>query len=295
MTVPASAPIPPAQQRPSRATPARAGRRTPDAASLRRVPLPPVDADLLATATEIAGEAAAFVRDRFHADDSNIELKRDGSEVTDADRGAEALVRARVLEHYPDDTVIGEEAGTTTGTSGRRWIVDPIDGTASFVRRVPLFSTLLAVFDEHGPAVGIVAIPALEEFVVAGRGRGCTHNGHPTRVSDITELEAACVSSSAFDGSWWPEAPLLNIANSGAKTRTWGDGYGYFLVATGRIEAMLDPSLNTWDIAPMLVVIPEAGGTLTTWTGTTDLTQGAGWLASNGHLHDDLLELVRPG
>jgi histidinol phosphatase-like enzyme (inositol monophosphatase family) len=258
------------------------------------MPLPPVDVDLLANATEIAQEAAAFVRDRFRADDMDIELKRDGSEVTDVDRGAEALVRARVLERYPDDTVIGEEAGTTTGTSGQRWIVDPIDGTASFVRRVPLFSTLLAVFDDHGPAVGIVAIPALDEFVVAGRGRGCTHNGRPTRVSGIAELGDACVSSSAFDGSWWPEQALLNVANSGAKTRTWGDGYGYFLVATGRIEAMMDPSLNTWDIAPMLVVIPEAGGTITTWTGTTELDQGAGWLASNGHLHDDLLGLIQP-
>lgn len=255
---------------------------------------PPVDIDLLTAAAEIGDEVAAFVRDRFHADDMDVELKKDGTEVTDVDRAAEALVRRRVAERFPDDTVIGEEAGTTEGTSSRRWIVDPIDGTASFVRRVPLFSTLIAVFDEHGPAVGIVAIPALDEMVVAGRGRGATHNGRSCGVSGITQMDEACLSTSAFDGSWWPADALANISVSGAKTRTWGDGYGYFLVATGRIEAMMDPALNTWDIAPMLVVIPEAGGTLTTWTGETELAQGAGWLASNGHLHEELLELIEP-
>lgn len=254
--------------------------------------IPPVDETLLATAVEIAAEAAAFVREGFATDNMDIELKLDGSEVTSIDRGAEELVRRRVLERFPDDTVIGEEAGVSEGTSARRWIVDPIDGTASFVRRVPLFSTLLAVFDEHGPAVGIVALPALDEVVVAGRGRGCTHNGSPCHVSDINNIQDACLSSSAFDGEWWPTDALLGVANSGAKTRTWGDGYGYFLVATGRIEAMIEPSLNTWDIAPMLVVVPEAGGRITTWGGSSELDQGAGWIASNGQLHDALLAVV---
>lgn len=254
--------------------------------------IPTVDEALLAAATEIAAEATAFVREGFLRDEMAVELKLDGSEVTDVDRGAEELVRRRVLERFPDDTVIGEEAGVSEGTSGRRWIVDPIDGTASFVRRVPLFSTLLAVFDEHGPAVGIVALPALDDVVVAGRGRGCTHNGSPCHVSNIDTIRQGCVSSSAFDGDWWPTHALLNVTNSGAKTRTWGDGYGYFLVATGRIEAMVEPSLNTWDIAPMLVIIPEAGGRITTWDSTSDLEQGAGWIASNGHVHDALLEAV---
>ena len=252
---------------------------------------PPVDAELLEAAADIAREAVAFVKAGFERD-FEVEIKGDGSEVTEIDKGAEALVRQLVAERFPDDTVIGEEAGTTEGNSGRRWIVDPIDGTASFVRRVPLFSTLLAVYDQHGPAVGIVAIPALDEFVVAGRGRGCLHNGQPTRVSGITTVAEGCISASAFDGSWWPTESLLAISDSGAKTRTWGDGYGYFLVATGRVEAMVEPSLNTWDIAPMLVVIPEAGGRITTWTGSTELAQGAGWVATNGHLHDEILGLV---
>ncbi len=252
---------------------------------------PPVDQALFDAASEIAREAVAFVKDGFERG-FTIEIKHDGSEVTEIDKGAEALVRRLVAEQFPDDTVVGEEAGVTEGTSARRWIVDPIDGTASFVRRVPLFSTLLAVYDEHGPAVGIIAIPALDEFVAAGRGLGCFHNGEPTTVSSIGTVADSCISASAFDGSWWPTESLVAISDSGAKTRTWGDGYGYFLVATGRIEAMVEPALNTWDIAPMLVVIPEAGGRITTWTGSTELAQGAGWIASNGHVHDDLMRLV---
>lgn len=246
----------------------------------------------MADAARIAAEAAELTLQWFQADDLGVEHKRDGTEVTEADRAAEAHVRAQVQQHHPDDTVIGEEAGTTDGTSGRRWIVDPIDGTASFVRGVPLYSSLLAVFDEHGPAIGIVSIPALGETLVAGRGRGCLHNGRPVSVSSIDTVAGSCVSTSAFDGSWWPRTALLELSNSGAKTRTWGDGYGYFLVATGRIEAMVDPSLYTYDIAAMLTVIPEAGGTLTTWNGDTELADEVGWLATNGHIHDELRDIL---
>jgi len=253
---------------------------------------PPVDAELLADALRVAQGAAALTLDWFQRDDLGIDHKADGSEVTDADRAAETYVREQVAAKYPHDTVIGEEAGVSEGSSTRRWIVDPIDGTASFVRGVPLYSTLLAVFDEHGPAVGAVHIPALNERVTAGRGRGCLHNGVPSRVSTIDTVATSCVSTSAYDGSWWPTDALLAVTGSGAKTRTWGDGYGYVLVATGRIEAMVEPALNTWDIAPMLTVIPEAGGVLSTWDGSTDLRQGAGWIASNGRIHDELLGLV---
>ncbi len=242
---------------------------------------------------EIAEEAADFVAARYNSGDLRVELKADGSEVTDVDRGAEQLVREAVGRRFPSDTVIGEEAGTTEGSSGRRWIVDPIDGTASFVRHVPLFATLLAVYDEHGPAVGVVAMPALREILVAGRGLGCRHNGQPNSVSHINTLSESCLSSSSFDGSWWTEQSLLNVANCGARTRTWGDGYGYFLVATGRIEAMVEPALNTWDIAPMLTVIPESGGRITTWSGSEELSQGAGWIATNGAVHDQLIDLVQ--
>lgn len=258
---------------------------------------PPVDADLLADATDIAAQAAAHTLSRFRRADLHVESKRDGSEVTDADRGAEEIVRREVLARHPDDTVIGEEFGVTAGSSGRRWIVDPIDGTTSFVHGVPLYSSLLAVFDTHGPAVGIITIPALDRVCIAGRGRGCTVDGRPAQVAGATDLAGALVSTSSFDVGWWPAEALVAVAGSGAKTRTWGDGYGYLLLADGAIDVMIDPPLNAWDIAAMLTVIPEAGGVLTTWAGTADPdaaldAPAAGWVATNAALHPQVLRLL---
>ena len=255
---------------------------------------PPVDVDLVEHASRIATEAAELTLAWFQDRELGVDLKRDGTEVTAADRAAEAHIRREVLQLYPDDTFIGEEAGTTEGTSGRTWIVDPIDGTASFVRGVPLYSSLIAMFDEHGPALGTLSIPALGERIVAGRGRGATHNGEPLHVSQVTTVAESCISSSSFDQPWWPAYALDAVTRSGAKTRTWGDGYGYFLVATGRIEAMADPALHTYDIAAMLTIIPEAGGTITRWDGGSDLVDGAGWVATNGLVHEEMLALLRP-
>lgn len=263
-------------------------------------PLPPVDPDLLDDAIDIAGQAASHTLAYFGRADLRVETKLDGSEVTDADRGAEEIVRREVLARHPDDTVIGEEFGVTTGPSGRRWIVDPIDGTTSFVHGVPLYSSLLAVFDEHGPAVGIITIPALGRVCIAGRGRGCTVDGRPAQVATTTDLAGALVSTSSFDLGWWPTDALGAIAGSGAKTRTWGDGYGYLLLAAGAIDVMIDPPLNAWDIAAMLTVIPEAGGILTTWTGTADADAAldsppVGWVAAaNLALHRQILALLAP-
>ena len=188
--------------------------------------------------------------------------------------------------------MVGEEDSTTKGTSSRRWIIDPIDGTASFVRGVPLYSSLLAMFDEYGPAIGLIHLPALGQSLLAGRGLGATNNGKQAQISTIGSIPDSCISSSSFDQPWWPDKPLHSILNSGAKTRTWGDGYGYFLVGTGRIEAMIDPSLYTYDIAPMLTVIPECGGTITTWDGGEILEDKQGWVATNGRIHKELLAML---
>lgn len=258
----------------------------------------PVEETLLADAQRIAAAAAALTLKAFRGpggstDKLAVNYKADGSEVTAADRGAEQLVRDALAEHYPDDSIVGEEFGTTEGSTDRTWIIDPIDGTTSFVRGVPLYSSLLAVFDRHGPAVGIVTIPALGLALHAGRGRGAYLNGEAARVNDHTTLDGAIVSSSAFDLGWWNQGALLALTGSGAKTRTWGDGYGYLMVATGHIEAMTDPGLNKWDIAPMLTILPEAGGRISQWNGDTDLATGS-WLASNGDVHDELVGILEP-
>ena len=221
-----------------------------------------------------------------------MEHKGDGTPVTAADRASEAAVRAAVAEGYPDDGVLGEEDAELVGTSGRRWIVDPIDGTKAFTRGVPLYTTLLAVEDEHGLAAGVIVMPALDEVVWAGRGRGAWHDGAPAVVSTTASVADGYLTTSGY--SHWPEEMLLAVRRSGLQMRTWGDGYGYALVATGRMDAMVDPVAADYDLAPMPLILAEAGGRFTDLTGVSRYDGGSG-LATNGALHDEVLALLTAG
>jgi histidinol phosphatase-like enzyme (inositol monophosphatase family) len=252
---------------------------------------PPVDPDLLDFAVGLARSAGALTTNWFATTDLHVDTKSDGSPVTAADRAAERFVREQLAEHHPKDTVIGEEEPVSMGSSGCRWIVDPIDGTKAFTRGVPLYSTLLAFDDEHGPAIGVIALPALGQAVWAGRGRGCWMDGRPARVSDTSSLDTSYLMSSSY--SHWPEPALLAVKRAGAALRTWGDGYGYALVATGRADAMVDPEVNLYDVAPMPVIMAEAGGRFTSLEGDSSPDAGSG-VATNGRLHDQLLELLQP-
>lgn len=255
------------------------------------MPTPPVDPDLLDAAEAMAREAADMTLRWFQQDDLGLRHKGDGSPVTAADLATEDHLRASIAERFPEDAIAGEERPDVGGTSGRRWIIDPIDGTESFIRGVPLYSSLLAMVDEHGPAIGTVIVPALGLGAVAGRGRGCRWNGVALQVNGTSDLSHACLSTTSFDRPWWPAEALWAVSGAAPRTRTWGDGYGYLLVAMGRIEAMTDPEMHVWDVAPMMTVIPEAGGRITRWDGSTELASGA-WLASNGHVHDELLAIL---
>ena len=250
---------------------------------------PPVDNELFSFACHIADQAAQLTLEWFQRSDLRTDIKSDGTEVTDAARAAENYLRSEIAQAFPNDTIIGEEAENYVGDSSRRWIIDPIDGTASFVRGVPLYSSLLAMFDEHGPAIGTIHLPALDESLVAGRGLGAYSGERKAAVSSIESISESCISSSSFEQPWWPKEALLNITSSGAKIRTWGDGYGYFLVGTGRIEAMIDPSLHIYDVAAMLTIIPECGGSISTWSGETELEDKRGWVGTNGLIHQDVL------
>jgi histidinol-phosphatase len=255
------------------------------------MPAPPVDQRLLDDAVAIARAAGETTLRWFRADDLVVDRKGDGTPVTEADRRAEAHVRAALRDAYPDDGVLGEEEAETPGTSGRRWIVDPIDGTKAFSRGVPLYTTLLAVEDEHGVAAGVIELPALGETVWAGRGRGAWHDGRPVRVSTRGRIGDGFLTTSGY--SHWPEAMLLAVRRSGLQMRTWGDGYGYALVATGRVEVMVDPEAAPYDLAPMPVIMAEAGGRFTDLTGAEGYAGGSG-LATNGLLHDEVLALLAP-
>jgi len=251
---------------------------------------PPVDQSLLDLAVAVAREAGESTLRWFQAGDLAVDRKADGTPVTEADRSAERLVRARLAEHAPGDGVLGEEEPEAEGTTGRRWIVDPIDGTKAFTRGVPLFSTLLALDDEHGPALGVIVLPALGEIVYAGRGRGCwTGPDRPARVSTTPRVDGAYLMSSSY--SHWPDEALLAVKHAGAVLRTWGDGYGYALVATGRADAMVDHTVERYDVAAMPVILGEAGGRFSSLAGAGGADHGSG-VASNGLVHDELLGLL---
>jgi histidinol phosphatase-like enzyme (inositol monophosphatase family) len=251
---------------------------------------PPADQALLDEAVDLTRRAGELTMQWFRRADLAVERKGDGTPVTEADKAAERFLREAIAERHPTDAIVGEEEADVEGTSGRRWTIDPIDGTKAFTHGVPLFTNLLAVEDEHGPAIGVINVPALQETVYAGRGLGCWCDGSPAHVSGRTKLAGSYLSTSGF--SYWEEAPLLAVKRSGMFMRTWGDGYGYVLVATGRVDAMVDPIAAVWDVAPMPVIISEAGGRFTDLAGRP-VTDGGNGLATNGHLHDELLALLQ--
>lgn len=240
-------------------------------------------------AVTMVREAGELTMRWFRSASLTIDAKGDGTPVTEADRAAERLLRERIAERWPDDAITGEEEADRPGTSGRTWIIDPIDGTKTFTCGVPLYTNLLALHDDDGAVLGVINVPALGICVWAGRGLGCFENGEPARVSDRAGLEGAYLSSSGFDH--WGEDALLAARRSGVHLRTWGDGYGFVLVATGRIEAMVDPAAALWDVAPLPVILAEAGGRFTDAAGNDGVGHG-GAVATNGLLHDEVLALL---
>jgi histidinol phosphatase-like enzyme (inositol monophosphatase family) len=249
---------------------------------------------LLEDVVAVVREAGALTQRWFRSADLAVERKGDGTPVTAADKAAERFLREELGRRFPDDAIIGEEEPSSTGTSGCTWVIDPIDGTKSFTHGVPLYSNLVARYDADGCALGIINLPALGETVYAARDRGCFVNGEPARVNTTRTLDAACVCTSGL-GPWTP-AQLAAVRAAGPLLRTWGDGFGFALVATGRIEAMVDPKLAVWDLGPLPVIIREAGGRYTELDGTAsvvlDPARTASAVASNGLVHDDLLDLL---
>ena len=239
-------------------------------------------AEELDFAMEAAWEAGRETLRWFQASPA-VETKTDGSPVTAADRGAERRLRELLAARYPADGIVGEEEGAAEGSSGRRWILDPIDGTRSFVHGVPLYGVMVALEAGGDAVVGVLHFPGLGETVAAARGLGCRWNGRPCRVSAVDRIEDALVLTSGdaaavrpLAGDDFParEAGLDALAGRAGTFRTWGDCYGYALVATGRAEAMLDPHLNVWDAAAVRPVIEEAGGVFTDWNGAPTHTAG---------------------
>lgn len=231
---------------------------------------------------------------RYFQTPLEIERKHDATPVTAADRESEQFLRREIARVFPHDEIVGEEYGSSGGgKSGRRWILDPLDATKTFVHGVPFYGVLVAVEEEGELLAGAVVIPALQEIVVAQRGQGCWWNGRRCQVSATSSLSEALLLTTDVANSYrygkgkeW-EALSRRVR----MVRTWGDCYGYVLVATGRADAMVDPIVELWDIAPMKPIIEEAGGRFTDYDGAATVHSRCA-IASNGALHDEILAVI---
>ena len=257
------------------------------------------------TATREAGRGTL---DWFQNPQLAVRTKADASPVTAADVAAEEILSRRLLGAFPNDAFLGEETGCRPGSSGFEWVVDPIDGTKSFISGVPLYATLVGCRREGVGVLGVIFMPALDELVYAAHGGGAWHQRGdeqptPARVSGRGDLADSLICSSDFRDFRRRPAVLdadaaggkirLELEDACGIVRTWGDGYGYLLVATGRADIMVDPLLNAWDAAATSVVVAEAGGRFSDWNGRTAIDAGDG-LATNGRLHEAVLAALAP-
>jgi len=231
------------------------------------------------------------------------DLKSDESPVTAADRATEEFIRGEIERAYPSHAIVGEEFGESPSPlaplpkgEGKafRWIVDPIDGTKSFLKGVPFYSVLIALEIEGVSRVGAVCFPALDEILYGADGLGAWWNGKRARVSEVKDLKQAVFTYTSWSG--FRTKKRLDVFNNLHKEcffgRGWSDAYGYHMVATGRAEIMLDPSIKIWDVAPFPPIFREAGGFFGSWKGKEGHTHGEG-LAVNAALKSKVLKLMR--
>lgn len=267
--------------------------------------------ETLEFAVALAIEAGSFTLPYFRSTDLKVDRKADNSYVTEADRGAEKLMRERLQEGFPEDGIVGEEWGVKEGTSGRTWFLDPVDGTEVFVRGVPLYGTLVACAQdgEDIADAGVIYLPALSQIVIASKGGGAWEasdveefarnpgmpaNTRPARVSDVSDPDEAYQLTTHDE--WWRktgrEETLSRVIESFGFRRGWGHCYAPFLVATGRADVWVEPSAHDWDFAPVNLIVEEAGGAATTVDGERTF-RGGNLVVSNGRLHNVAMDALK--
>lgn len=259
----------------------------------------------LELAVRLAIEAGQHSLSYFKSRDLGIEFKEDKSPVTKADRESEDVLRKRIVANCPDDTIIGEEYQDKMGTSGFRWYLDPIDGTEAFIRGIPLFGTMIGIEQDNEPIVGVIFLPALQEIIFAAKNHGAKFginikdtsdlvNIYEAKVSQVPILsEATLASTDICDFQAINKLPnFLKVIENTKQYRGWSDCYGHYLVATGRIDAMIDPIMNVWDTAPLLPIIEEAGGIYSDIHGKVSIHSDSA-LSSNGLIHQALLNSLK--
>ncbi len=216
----------------------------------------------------LAEQSGDFVRPLFGSPGLAVESKADQSPVTAADRGAEELMRARIAKKFPSHGILGEEFGTERADAEFVWVLDPIDGTKSFITGVPLWGTLIALLYQGQPVLGAIHQPILKQLML-GDGVTTTLNGRAVRTRGCTRIEdATLLTSDPFNPAKYQNGAAYEALARRAKlVRTWGDCYGYLLVAAGWADVCLDPIMNPWDIAALVPIIRGAGGVITDWRG----------------------------
>lgn len=256
-------------------------------------------AEDLALALELANIADKITLDRFEAADLQVNSKPDMTPVSDADLAAEEALRERLSSERPADAILGEEFGGSAIFEGRQWVIDPIDGTKNFVRGVPVYATLIALLVDGQPVVGVISAPALARRWWAAEGSGAWrafNGGSPKKlsVSGVSDIADASVSFSSLDG--WRDRGLregfLRLSDDTWRLRGYGDFFSYCLVAEGAVDIAAEPEVSLWDLAPLSVLVTEAGGRFTSLSGE-DGPHGGDTIATNGTLHDAALAYLR--
>jgi histidinol-phosphatase len=259
-------------------------------------------ASRLRLAVQIAQEAGDLTLGYFRTSGLSVERKADDSPVTIADRSAEELMRKRIAETFPQDSILGEEFGSVDGSSGFQWVLDPIDGTKSFIHGVPLYTTLVAVLQGDESCLGVIHAPATDETVFAAVGQKAWYvaeRGKEPQVAQVSKVgrlaDGLLLTSEIVSFETGRKASALDmylqLQRTARLARTWGDGYGYMMVATGRAEVMVDPVMNLWDVAPLKPIIEEAGGRFTDWAGRATVHSGEA-VASNGLVAAEVMAIV---
>jgi histidinol-phosphatase len=247
------------------------------------------------TAIEAAQRAGQLAL-RYFTESVTVEWKHDQSPVTIADREAEQLLREHLLARFPRDGFLGEEFGERAGTSGFRWIIDPIDGTRSFVRGIPIWATLVGLEFQGEQISGVVDMSTMKTSYHALRGDGAFRNGQRIRVSDIGSLDKSLLFYSSI--SWFikakKEREFMELARQTERQRGFGDFYGFVLVAQGSGEVMAEHGVKSWDVAAVKVLVEEAGGRFTDWDGTPTIHR-PDVIASNGRVHEAARRILGGG
>jgi myo-inositol-1(or 4)-monophosphatase len=248
---------------------------------------------LIEFARSLAEASGRLIRERFAAGDVEFDTKADHSMVTKTDRDVEHMLREMIHAIHPDHGIIGEEFGTQTTDAEFVWTLDPIDGTISFVSGVPLFGTLIGLMQNGQPILGVIHQPVLGEMMI-GDGEKTTLNGREVSIRPCSRLEDATLLTTDpnLADRFQDGAKFQELRRSTSMTRTWGDCFGYLMLASGRADIMLDPIMNQWDLMPLIPIIRGAGGVITDWHGGDPVT-GNSIVAAGPGLHSQVLEILR--